>query len=66
MEKLAKKFIDSTGVITSSLSNLVINHAEGIRKINVNTNTMIKKLKLAELKTNIATAFLNTETLKMI
>ena len=35
-------------------------------KLNVNMNTMIKNVKIAELNINIATAFLNTQTLKMI
>ena len=35
-------------------------------KLNGNTNTMIKFVKLADLNTSIATAFLNTQTLKMM
>ena len=35
-------------------------------KLNVNTDTMIKNLKIAELYIKIATVFLNTQTLKMI
>ena len=35
-------------------------------KLNVNADTMIKNLKLKELHRNYATAFLNTQTLKMI
>ena len=35
-------------------------------KLNVNTDTMIKHVKLAELNINIAAAFLNTKSLKMI
>ena len=35
-------------------------------KFNVNTDTMIKDLKLAKLNTRIATDFLNTQTFKMI
>ena len=35
-------------------------------EVNGNTNTMIKFVKLADLNANIATAFLNTQTLKMI
>ena len=35
-------------------------------KLNVNTRTMIENVKLVELNINIATAFLNTKTLKMI
>ena len=35
-------------------------------KLNANTKTMIKNVKLAELNTKIATAFVNTQALKMI
>ena len=35
-------------------------------KLNVNTDRMMKTLKLAELNKNIATSFLNTQTSKMI
>ena len=35
-------------------------------KLNVNTDTMPKNVKLAELNINIAAAFLNTQILKMI
>ena len=35
-------------------------------KLNVNTDTRIKNLRLSELNINIATVFLNTKTLKMI
>ena len=31
-------------------------------KLNINTNTMIKNVKLAELNINFLTAFLNTKT----
>ena len=50
--------------MASSLSNLVINLSKGIHKLNVNTHTMIKNVKLAELHTNYATVFLNTQTLR--
>ena len=36
------------------------------KKLNVNFDTMIKNVKLAELNISIATVFLNTQTLKMI
>ena len=39
---------------------------EEFMKLNGNTITMIKFVKLADLNANIATAFLNTQTLKMI
>ena len=35
-------------------------------KLNMNMDAAIKKVKLAELNINVATAFLNTQTLKMI
>ena len=35
-------------------------------KSNVNADTMIKSVKLVQLNIDIATAFLNTQTLKMI
>ena len=35
-------------------------------KLNVNTDTMTKNVKPAELNINIATVFLNTQTLKMV
>ena len=35
-------------------------------KLNVNTDTMIKNVKPAESNINIATVFLNTQTLQMI
>ena len=35
-------------------------------KLNVNTDTMIKNVKPAESNINIATIFLNTQTLQMI
>ena len=35
-------------------------------EVNGNTNTMIKFVKVADLNANIATAFLNTQTLNMI
>ena len=37
-----------------------------IIKLNVNTNTLIKNMKLPELSINIVIAFLNTQTLNMI
>ena len=35
-------------------------------KVNGNTNTMTKFVKLANLNANFGTAFLNTQTLRMI
>ena len=37
-----------------------------IIKLNVNTDTMTQNVKLMELNTKIVTAFLNTQTLKII
>ena len=45
--------------MTKSLSNLANNLAEGIHKLNVNTDTMIKNVKITELNTKIASAILN-------
>ena len=50
--------------MASSLSNLVNNLSEGIHR--VNTDMMIKNVKLVELNISIATVFLNIKTLKMI
>ena len=35
-------------------------------KLNLGTDTIIKKVKLAKLNTKIVTTFLNTQTLRMI
>ena len=35
-------------------------------KLNLSTDTIIKKVKLAKLNTKIVTTFLNTQTLRMI
>ena len=50
------------------MSSLVNNLADGIYKLNVNTNMIIKKVKLAELNTKnvIVIASLNMHTLKII
>ena len=60
------QFIDSARFMASSLSNPINNLAEGIHKINVNMDLVIKNLKLAELNTKTATAVMNAQTLKMI
>ena len=52
--------------MASSLSNLFKNFGEEFIKSNVNTDTMIKHMKLAELDTKIASVFLNTQTLVII
>ena len=46
--------------------NLFIIFLKEFTKLNGNVNTMIRFVKLAELNTKVATAFLNTQTLKMI
>ena len=60
------QFIDSGGFMVSSLSNLVNNLSEGIHKIKCKFWHNYKNLKHAELSISIATAFLNTQILKMI
>ena len=66
-KKIEKKlqFIDSTRFMTSSSFNLFDNLSEVIH-LNVNTDTTIKDVKLPELNRNVATLFLNTESLKTI
>ena len=44
---------------------LLIIFLKKILKLNVNANTMIKNVKLAELNTKIASVFLDTQTLKI-
>ena len=60
------QFIDSARFMASSLSNLVNNLSEGIHKIKCKFWHNYKNLKHAELSISIATAFLNTQILKMI
>ena len=50
----------------SSLSNLVNNYSEGIYRIKCKYRHGDKNVRFAELNINIATVFLNTQTLKMI
>ena len=52
--------------MTSSLFNLFNNLSEESINLNVNTDTTIKDVKLTELNTNVATLFLNAESLKTI
>ena len=49
-----------------SLSNFVNNLAEGIHKIKCESEHDNKKCERVELNTKVPTAFLNTQTLKMI
>ena len=60
------QFIGSARFMPTSLSNLVNNLSEGIHQLNVNTDTMIKNVKLVELHTKYATVFQNIKTLKTI
>ena len=52
--------------MAGSLSNLVNSLSKGIFKFNVTMDMIIKNVKFAELNINIATVFLNIQTLKMI
>ena len=52
--------------MASSLSNLVNNISEGIHKINCKYRHDDKNVKIVQSSTEIATAFLNTQTLKTI
>ena len=52
--------------MVSLLLSLVNSLFEGIHKVYVNTDTIIKNVKPAELNINIATVFLKTQTLKII
>ena len=60
------QFIDRARFMASSLPNLVNNLFEEIHKIKYEYGRNDRKVELAELNINIATAFLNTQTLKMI
>ena len=51
--------------MASSLSNLIKILSKFI-ELNVNMSIIIKNVKLAELNINIATVFLNRQTLKLI
>ena len=51
--------------MVSSLSSLVNNLSEGIHRTKC-TVMMIKNVRLVELSINIATVFLNAQTLKII
>ena len=64
MEVLAKKFIDSTGVFTSSLSNLVINLAEGIHKIKCKYEHDDKKIETCRIKNKHCDCFLEYRNFK--
>ena len=60
------QFIDGTRFIISSSSNLVNNLTQGINKIKLHYMDMIiKHAKGVKLNSKIATALLNTQTLKI-
>ena len=60
------QLIDSTRFMTSSLSSLANNFLKKFIELNVNTDMMIKSVKLVELNISIATFLLNTQILKII
>ena len=60
------QFIDIARFMASSFSNLVSNLSKDFIKLNVNMDAMLRNMKLAELSIKILSAFLNTQTLKMI
>ena len=57
------QFIDGASFMASSLSRLVNNFSEGVRKINCKYGHDDKNVKL---NVSIATAFLNKQILKII
>ena len=54
------QFIDSATFMASSLSNLVSNFLERILQLNINTDMMIKNVRLVELNISFVTFSLNT------
>ena len=60
------QLIDSTRFMASSLSSLANNFLKKFIELNVNTDMMIKSVKLVELNISIATFLLNTQILKII
>ena len=52
--------------MASSLSTLVNKVSEGIHRINVNLDMMIKNVKHAELNISIETVFSNIKSLKFV
>ena len=72
MEKLQKSYITNYNLpIAQDLQQacyqmLLINLLKEFIKLNVNMDTMIKKLKLLELNAKTVSSVLNTQTLKMI
>ena len=72
IEKLQKQYLTGcTLLIMQNLQQvnsqvLLIILLKGFIKFNVNRELMMENTKLVELNTKIETAFLNTQTLKMI
>ena len=60
------QFIDSARFMAISYQILSIILLKEFIRLNANRKTIIKNMKAVELNTKIATAFLNTQTLKMI
>ena len=60
------QFIDSAKLMASSFSILSIIFLKEFKELNINTDTIIKTVELAEFNIIIATVFLTTQTLKMI
>ena len=60
------QFIDSARLKGSSLSNVVNNRAEGIRKTKIYMDMIIANVKRVDLNTKIVSAFLNTQTLNIM
>ena len=61
------KFVDSaTFIAQAHYQILSIIFLKEFIKLNVNTSTMIKNVKLVELHSKCATVFFNTQTLKII
>ena len=55
------QFTGSARFMANSLSNLANNLHEGIHRINLSLDTMIKNVKYVELSISIATVFWNTQ-----
>ena len=60
------QFIDSARFMARFLSNLSIIFLKELIEVNVNTNIMIKNVKLVQLNISIATVFFNRQILRMI
>ena len=58
--------MDSANLMASSLSSLVNNLSEGIHKIKCKDEHDELDMKLVQLNIKIASAFFNTQALKMI